>query len=512
MKKDELIRIIKQKHSAPFLFLGSGFTKHYLDTPDWEGLLQKFASKHLNSYTNRLGTRDLTVVASEIASEVSDVFWNLPEDDQFKVEFQDKAVNTSSVLKYKISEYLKTYSLKELPEQYEAELDLLRAANIDGIITTNWDDFVDRLFPKFKTFIGQDELIFSPTYNVGEIYKIHGSIYQSESLVLTQEDYKDYNERNIYLVSKLTTMFVEHPIFFMGYSISDNNVQEILEGIVKCLNKEMISKLQNNLFFVEWNSNPDALCTIEKYDILMSNSLILPVTRINTHSYKDVYECLSFFNRQIPAHLLRIYKQNFYKIVISENPENQLFVLDDKSLDKVKDLQFVFGFGAIDKYKSAIGYTGLKSINIFKDIIYDTGNYEPEQILTKTLPELRKVTPFIPCYKYLRALGITNNEEFANNQLGINIKLLSGKEFRPSYSDPSQYIQGKTIIDIIRENPAWKAAIYITYVSKIERHELPTIRDFCEKNYSELIVKKKPNHATFFKRLICLYDWLLYGW
>ena len=160
MKKDELIRIIKQKHSAPFLFLGSGFTKHYLDTPDWEGLLQKFASKHLNSYTNRLGTRDLTVVASEIASEVSDVFWNLPEDDQFKVEFQDKAVNTSSVLKYKISEYLKTYSLKELPEQYEAELDLLRAANIDGIITTNWDDFVDRLFPKFKTFIGQDELIF----------------------------------------------------------------------------------------------------------------------------------------------------------------------------------------------------------------------------------------------------------------------------------------------------------------------------------------------------------------
>ena len=109
-------------------------------------------------------------------------------------------------------------------------------------------------------------------------------------------------------------------------------------------------------------------------------------------------------------------------------------------------------------------------------------------------------------------MGITNNEEFANNQLGINIKLLSGKEFRPSYSDPSQYIQGKTIIDIIRENPAWKAAIYITYVSKIERHELPTIRDFCEKNYSELIVKKKPNHATFFKRLICLYDWLLYGW
>ena len=103
---------------------------------------------------------------------------------------------------------------------------------------------------------------------------------------------------------------------------------------------------------------------------------------------------LELFNRQIPAHLLRIYKQNFYKIVISENPENQLFVLDDKSLDKVKDLQFVFGFGAIDKYKSAIGYTGLKSINIFKDIIYDTGNYEPELILTKTLPELRKVTPF----------------------------------------------------------------------------------------------------------------------
>lgn len=52
MTKEELIEIIENKKSAPFLFLGSGFTKHYLNTSTWEELLSKFASKHINAYYN----------------------------------------------------------------------------------------------------------------------------------------------------------------------------------------------------------------------------------------------------------------------------------------------------------------------------------------------------------------------------------------------------------------------------------------------------------------------------
>jgi hypothetical protein len=34
MEKEEFLGILKTKKSAPFLFLGSGFTKHYLNSAE----------------------------------------------------------------------------------------------------------------------------------------------------------------------------------------------------------------------------------------------------------------------------------------------------------------------------------------------------------------------------------------------------------------------------------------------------------------------------------------------
>lgn len=72
MTKDDLINLIEEKHSAPFLFLGSGFSKHFLNTPKWDELLQNFAHNHINSYYTRLETRDLCVIAKDVAKEKND--------------------------------------------------------------------------------------------------------------------------------------------------------------------------------------------------------------------------------------------------------------------------------------------------------------------------------------------------------------------------------------------------------------------------------------------------------
>lgn len=95
-------------------------------------------------------------------------------------------------------------------------------------------------------------MIFSSTYSVGEIYKIHGSFEKPQSMILTEQDYEGFDKKNPYLAAKLITIFIEHPIVFLGYSISDTNIQEILQSIVNCLDNDNIEKLQNNLIFVEW--------------------------------------------------------------------------------------------------------------------------------------------------------------------------------------------------------------------------------------------------------------------
>lgn len=511
MDKNSFIEKIRNKKSAPFLFLGSGFTKHYLNTPDWKELLSKFASQHINAYYTLLGTNDLSVIASEIAKEVNKQFWNLPHDDPYKQELQDSVKTSSSVLKHKIASFLKEFSIDKIPPQYSEELDLLKNLNIDGIITTNYDDLIEAIFPKFTKYVGQSELIFSSVLNIGEIYKIHGCIYQPDSMVLTDEDYKGFNQKNAYLAAKLITIFIEHPVIFMGYSINDSNIIELLKSIVCCLDQDKIKKLQNNLFFVEWNANENSDFMVQQHDITMDSGIILPVIRIITHEYKPVYECLAQFERGIPTHLLRLYKKQFYEIVYSEKPEKKLYVLPGKEIDASPDIQMVYGFGAIEKFKSAVGYTGLKAINVFRDVIENNGNFDNETILTKTIPELHKNSKFIPIYKYLRGVGIDSNSTYNNNSLGINTVLLRQEDFCSyRFDDEEKKKSIQEALDTYKDDATWKACALIPYL-KIEDDELEQLRIFISEEFNKFLVVKN-NHATLFKKLICFYDWRKYGW
>lgn len=518
MTKDNFINIIKSKKAAPFLFVGSGFTKHYLDTPDWETLLSKFTQKHINAYYTSLDTKDLSIVATEIAKECNKEFWSLPDDDEYKKSFQDKATNISSVLKDEIAKFFVDYSLKEPEEKYSDELALLSKLSIDGVITTNWDDFCERQFPKFKKYVGQKELLFSKSVvNIGEIYKIHGCMREPESLVLTYEDYADFNKRNAYLAAKLITIFIEHPIVFIGYSMNDNNIKSILTSIVQCLDQDKISLLQNNLFFVEWNRDADAEMEVERYDMLMSEGVTLPVIRIKTHEFKPVYECLATFERQMSADMLRFYKQQFYEIVYSEKPEKKLYVLPEKDIENNKDIQFVCGFGTIAKYQSAVGYVGLTATDIFRDILSEQSKYESETVLTKTIPKLRKGnTKFLPIYRYIQSLGINNNEQYRNNPLGINIPLLKLDDFC-TYNFFSKEEKGYDIHTAIErfQNAKWKTMALIPFLS-IDEEELDILKQYLINNFNDiLVVNSKTVGATTksnFKKLICFYDWKKFGW
>ena len=83
---------------------------------------------------------------------------------------------------------------------------------MSGIITTNYDNLLHFLFPKFDKYIGQEELIFRNITGIGEIYKIHGSVTCPSSLVLTSKDYENFETKSAYLIAKLLTIFLEYPL------------------------------------------------------------------------------------------------------------------------------------------------------------------------------------------------------------------------------------------------------------------------------------------------------------
>lgn len=512
MTEEEFISGLKSVDKAPFLFLGSGFSRRYINAPTWEGILEKFSKKPLNQYKSILNTDSLPLIATELSKDLTADFWDLPKDDVFFVNHKDDINNQNSVLKFRISDYLKDLSLKQFLPGYEEELELLANLNIDGIITTNWDDTIERIFPKYKTFVGQKELLFSSTFSIGEIYKIHGSFRDPSSMILTEEDYKDFKNKYPYLAAKLITIFVEHPIVFIGYSLSDPNILDLLMSIVKCLDQEHISKLQNNLVFVEWNPSQDSI-QIEKINISMMEGILLPVTKIQTGNFKYVYQCLSYYERKIPVNVLREYKKQFYDIIVSEKPECNILALQGDKVDMDSRIQVVYGFGAIDKYMSANGYIGLSAIDIMRDVIKDVSSYDALNVLTKSIPMITRQCPnsYIPIYKYLASVGINSDEAYKSNSLGLNYKLRNGAAFATyKFTDDDKKKSLTEAIETYNGGDKWKAIALIPYL-EVGVEDLPLLASFIDENINEFLVRKN-SFSTFMRKLVCFYDWKKYGW
>lgn len=251
--EDKLIEIFKSRTAGPFLFLGSGFSRRYLGLEDWKGLLSKFCvtGKPFEYYLST-ANGNYPKAATILAKDFNEYWWSSEKYKASVDRYKTKIENETSALRIEICNYLTTLDQSKAKySAYPEEVALLANLNVDGVITTNWDMFIEQLFPEYKTYVGQNELLFSNPQEIGEIYKIHGCSTDSKSLILTEQDYETFNDKNTYLAAKLITLFVEHPIIFIGYSISDENINSLLRAISKCIGKENIEQLRKNLIFVQ---------------------------------------------------------------------------------------------------------------------------------------------------------------------------------------------------------------------------------------------------------------------
>lgn len=108
------------------------------------------------------------------------------------------------------------------------------------IVTTNYDDLFEQAIANsnssFFTVSKDEDLPF----NRGErlLIKMHGD-FKSGNIVLTENDYLDY-EKNFPLIrSYLMSIFASKLVLFVGFSFSDINLKFILRDVRKCLGEKM---------------------------------------------------------------------------------------------------------------------------------------------------------------------------------------------------------------------------------------------------------------------------------
>ena len=408
-----LEEMVNSFNTNPFLFVGSGITRRYYNLPNWKSLLEIFIHKITNdefafaSYENK--AKALIKNENELYPKIAD----LVECDFNKSWFENikgirtldetllKKVRENGVSPFKaeIAMYIKNNS--NVVTEYSQEIEKLKnisVKSICGIITTNYDNFFEENFDGYKRYVGQEELIFSGIQGIAEIYKIHGTVEAPESIVINSKDYEEFNSKSCDLASKLMTIFMEHPIIFLGYSISDINIQNILESIMKCLTSEKVSILKNRFIFVEYDQD------IEKIEMsehtIQIESKFLEMTKIKLKDFSILYDALSEKKNKIPAKILRYYKEELYKFVINNEPTNTIKVGNIED-ERIKDEDLVLAIGTITE----VAFSGLKGFSAnewYRDIVMNDKRFNAEDILETVASKLQgENSNRLPLNKYL---------------------------------------------------------------------------------------------------------------
>jgi hypothetical protein len=500
--------------TAPFLFIGSGMSRRYVGAEDWEGLLRHFASLTPRPYEfyRASAAGDLPTVASKIAEVFHTIWWDSPDFEASRAAWSTEIKETESALKVEISRHLSSVSSR-LPTTgiLRDEIDILGQAVVDGIITTNYDSLLESIFPDFRVFVGQNELLFSNPQGIGEIYKIHGSCTAPDSLVLTAADYESFDQRNPYLAAKLMTIFVEHPVIFLGYSLGDRNVISILQSIASCLTQENIENLRDRLIFVQWDPNGEA-----KYEphTIMVDGYVITVTRIVVPDFTEVFSVLSQLHRTFPAKLLRRLKEQVYELVLTNDPHERLFVADIESPDN-DSFDVVFGVGAGEKV-GAQGYVGLDRWSLIDDVIGSGTALESGIVVREVLPKILRGSANIPVYKYLSAMGalredgeIDPAQDIPKRVIQMAIKSKGGISSGEWHKkNAAKFLVGISDLGELEESKGSEGVLNYAVYLPPDKVDVSDLRTFLTSHPEFRIGNWSP---TQFAKLTCLLDWLEFG-
>ena len=507
--------VVKEFNTTPFLFVGSGISRRYMGLPDWKSLLKHFSDRLSDDPFKFVGMQieakdDLGVAGGNLQKEF-DARWI--SDPAFRTNedwIKNKVLDHCSPFKAEVAWYLKNIAAPQT--EYFQEIEALKELckdHISGFITTNYDDFLENLLPKtFKTYVGQDELIFSSPQLIAEIFKIHGSVDKPETILITDEDYKKFDKKSAYLAAKLMTIFLEYPVIFIGYRLGDPNVQKILSSIVECLDEDKLEDLSKRLVFVERNKKLSSEIVVSTLSKSVGSKSIL-MTKVETDDFQQLFNGLKLKEAGCPTRVLRMFREKFYDLCISSKPTKNLIV---NAYDpRISEDKLIFSVG-IERKPSPQGLVGVSSEQWYKAILFDNVvNFTADELLEETYPQLVSAgSHFLPVYKFLSQATkehprVKDEITKFDDLISDTIKQKRSKRGFPDtlakiQSDPK--FSGKGIF-------AGRAHLKEGAIDVDELRDF-LIRSF--RNKPDLLGKATPEQLkSDVRRLIRIYDWLAYG-
>lgn len=414
-----------------------------------------------------------------------------------------------SPFKAEIASYIKRNC--NVVDKYQTEIELLSKLsekNIAGVITTNYDEFIERNFIGYTKFVGQKQLIFSAIQGIAEIFKIHGSVEEPDSILISEQDYLDFDRKSAYLAAKIMTIFMEYPIIFMGYSISDVNVQKIIKSIIECLDMKQIKLLEDRFVFVEYQ--PDKVgIEVSPYTIMVGDKP-LSMKRVIVEDFKLLYRVLEGKKSKLPVRIFRRFKQELYDFTVTNMPTANMRVASIED-NRVEDEELVIAIGRYSDY-GLRGLHGLKADEWYRNIVVEDIEFSADDLLKHAFSDLIKQNSGrLPINKYLSEASGEYPEcvEFAKKQ---SFDTIISKTIKRQRYKLGEYKSVKQIWEN-EKNSLEKATNLIAHLSEqaIDVSELESVLKEIFENDINVLQNSKAAIRTNIRRLIMIYDYLKWG-
>ncbi|ENW92829.1 SIR2 family protein [Acinetobacter dispersus] len=483
----------------PVLFIGSGFSLRYLkNSYNWPDLLKKIAVDLTGSDEFYLDLRQASIDAKKdecnlmlLAGALEEKFnQELINDRNGKFKnindkFYELSRTNKSISRFKlyVCELLKDINYKENVDE-EVHLFKKMSKNISSIITTNYDLLLEELVD-FIPLIGNEILLSNP---YGTIYKIHGCINNPNSIILTNSDYAYFDQKYDLIRAQLISLFVHNPIIFLGYSVQDENIQNILNTIFRYVppNSEQAKKIKRNFLLVEYE--PDLKSAeISEHDIYVDGNLI-SINKVKTDNFKLIYKAI--YDLALPISAMDIRKVQEIVKEITSGGTIKVSIADD--IETLKNSDKVLAIGSTKNIKYEIKeYTEL-CVEYF-DLIED-GNIEVIKLIDKKMKIASSnwfpINGFVQIVPDLKSKNKLTDQ--LNRKVSDEMKRLRKIKFPDGVENINDIYKSE---DIVASNKL-KAIAYLTYMDKIKLDDLKSfLINFEDKNTSD------------FRKLLSFYDY-----
>ncbi|MED2791392.1 MULTISPECIES: SIR2 family protein [Bacillus cereus group] len=511
----------------PIIFIGSGMSKRYLQNyPSWISLLKDFWGsvepeegffETLNQILFQLKEKQKYEFETDLDYDTNIEISTLIER-RFTEKFSRSEIHINGFsaedayytkippFKKALSNKFSTYELiPEMQEEIALFGEVLKKSQI--ILTTNYDTFLEDTIAdggkgkESQVYIGQKGL-FKQTTDWGEIFKIHGCTSDPESIIISKNDYEQFDKNSVLISAKIISLLLNSPIIFLGYSLTDRNIRNIIKNFSNSLTAREQEILKDRIIIVNRKEDVDDLIEYKSTE----NGLGCTYTVIETDNYASIYKKLLNINQGVYPSEVRKFHSLIKELIVDRGKKGSLKSVlispqqIDELGDRINDENLVVALG-----DSTLIFKLPDLPTYMEDFLFSTGKIHTDVALkfaTTQTPNAR-----LPIFKFLRGVELEQTSLNSDQKQKIRTRIRNYGSLRDSI-DKINNSHKKSFDSLckIQEQSFYEAKEMDVISYNIERLNIDDIETYIIEKFKEYNQQEKVRYSTEFRRLTALFD------